>query len=335
MSDKPVEASAESKSRLPRSTIYLVDPRELVVRWERNISRGGQPIQVDDALISLARDMKPRQGEDGKLSSGQLQPVVCRPVPGKQGQLEVVGGYRRLRAALWLVESGECPDFTLKYTISRLTDAEAALANISENLQREEPKPIQMAHAIRTLTEDYGMTGKDIAARLKKSEAWVSATLKLVQVAPSIQAEIAADVIPATAGHELAKSDETTQKAIVATIKATGGKVTADAVKKVKRDAQEAAQEATPETKAGKVESKAATSPGAAKEAAKPSLKPSKAEDKPIPRTWKDLKTFLVDEGTALDSTPRGKAVAQLLLDYMAGTKSEKAFTKEWSALLD
>ena len=31
------------------------------------------------------------------------------------------------RAALWLVESSTCPDFKVKYTVSRLSDAEAAL----------------------------------------------------------------------------------------------------------------------------------------------------------------------------------------------------------------
>ncbi len=78
-----------------------------------------------------------------------------------------------MRAALWLIESGTCPDFKVKYVVSRLSDAEAALVNLCENIQREDPKPIQLAHAVRSLTEDYGLTLKQVAGRLKRSETWL------------------------------------------------------------------------------------------------------------------------------------------------------------------
>jgi len=153
-----------------RGDIFLVDPRALVVDWKKNLSRNGEEPQVDDPLIELAKDMMPKQGqgdaEDG--SSGQLNPILTRPLPDRR--LEVVGGFRRMRAALWLIESGTCPDFKVKYTVSRLSDAEAALVNLSENLQREDPRPVQLAHAIRSLTEDYGLTMKQVAGRLKRSE---------------------------------------------------------------------------------------------------------------------------------------------------------------------
>jgi hypothetical protein len=47
-----------------------------------------------------------------------------------------------MRAALYLIDSGLCPDFKVKYVVSRLSDAEAALVNLSENIQREDPKPV-------------------------------------------------------------------------------------------------------------------------------------------------------------------------------------------------
>ena len=62
-----------------------------------------------------------------RASSGQLNPILVRPLSDRR--LEVIGGFRRMRAALWLKESGTCPDFKVKYIVSRLSDAEAALVN--------------------------------------------------------------------------------------------------------------------------------------------------------------------------------------------------------------
>ncbi len=188
-----------------RSDIFLVDPRALVVDWKKNLSRNGEEPPVDEALIKLAKDMMPKKGqgdaEDG--SSGQLNPILTRPLPDRR--LEVIGGFRRMRAALWLIESGTCPDFKVKYTVSRLSDAEAALVNLSENLQREDPKPVQMAHAIRALTEDYGLTLKQVAGRLKRSETYIANLLNLVMLPTSIQSSVASGETPVAAALELAK----------------------------------------------------------------------------------------------------------------------------------
>ena len=136
------ETGDHKVTRSPTSSSSI--PRALVVDWQKNLSRNGEEPPVDDALIELARDMMPKKGqgdaEDG--SSGQLNPILVRPLPDRR--LEVIGGFRRMRAALWLIESGTCPDFKVKYVVSRLSDAEAALVNLSENIQREDPKPIQL-----------------------------------------------------------------------------------------------------------------------------------------------------------------------------------------------
>src|SRR5439155_7856753 len=168
----------------------------LVVDWKKNLSRNGEEPSVDEALKELALDMMPKKGqgdsEDG--TSGQLNPILTRPLPDRR--LEVVGGFRRMRAALWLIESSTCPDFKVKYVVSRLSDAEAALVNLSENIQREDPKPIQLAHAVRALTEDYGLTLKQVAGRLKRSEGWLSGLLDLVMLPSAIQASVARGETP-------------------------------------------------------------------------------------------------------------------------------------------
>src|SRR3954451_16766329 len=191
--------------KVTRSDIFLVDPRALVVDWKKNLSRNGEEPPVDDALVELARDMMPkkRQGDSVDGSSGQLNPILTRPLPDRR--LEVVGGFRRMRAALWLIGSGTCPDFRVKYVVSRLSDAEAALVNLSENMQREDPKPIQLAHAIRSLTEDYGLSMKQVAGRLKRSETWCSNLLNLVMLPSAIQGSVATGETPVSAALELVK----------------------------------------------------------------------------------------------------------------------------------
>src|SRR5437764_10194469 len=214
-----------------RSDIFLVDPRALVVDWKKNLSRNGQEPPVDDGLIELARDMMPRKGqgdsEDG--TSGQLNPILTRPLPDRR--LEVVGGFRRMRAALWLIESGTCPDFKVKYVVSRLSDAEAALVNLSENIQREDPRPIQLAHAVRSLTEDYGMTLKQVAGRLKRSETWLSNLLNLVMLPAKVQDGVASGKLPVSAALELTKLPGDKQVETFNGLAASGEKVTAAKVR--------------------------------------------------------------------------------------------------------
>ena len=51
--------------------------------WRKNLSRNGEEPPVDDALIELARDMMPKkgQGDAEEGTSGQLNPILVRPLP--------------------------------------------------------------------------------------------------------------------------------------------------------------------------------------------------------------------------------------------------------------
>jgi ParB/RepB/Spo0J family partition protein len=232
--------------KVTRSDIFLVDPRALEVDWKKNLSRNGEEPPVDEALKELALDMMPRKGqgdsEDG--TSGQLNPILTRPLPDRS--LEVVGGFRRMRAALWLIESGTCPDFKVKYVVSRLSDAEAALVNLSENIQREDPRPVQLAHAIRSLTEDYGLTLKQVAGRLKRSETWCSNLLNLVMLPKPIQESVASGVTPVSAALELVKLPGDQQIKVFETLTEGGEKVTAAKVKAKRQETHEATGEGGP-----------------------------------------------------------------------------------------
>ena len=278
--------------KVTRSDIFLVSPKALVVDWRKNLSRNGEEPPVDDALIELARDMMPKkgQGDDKDGSSGQLNPILTRPLPDRR--LEVVGGFRRMRAALWLVETGTCPDFRVKYVVSRLSDAEAALVNLSENMQREDPKPIQLAHAVRSLTEDYGLTLKQVAGRLKRSETWISNLLNLVMLPTAIQTSVASGRTPVAAALELTKLPTDQQVAVFDSLVQGGEKITAAKVRQKRQETHEAT-----------------------------------GEGGPVPRTLKQFKAFL--DGKTGPADP-GRKLAADLLDFLAGKRSDESMAKDW-----
>jgi ParB/RepB/Spo0J family partition protein len=282
--------------KVTRSDIFLVDPRALIVDWKKNLSRNGEEPCVDEALKELAFDMMPKkgQGDSEEGSSGQLNPILTRPLPDRR--LEVIGGFRRMRAALWLIESGTCPDFRVKYVVSRLSDAEAALINLSENIQREDPKPIQLAHAIRALTEDYGMTMKQVAGRLKRSETWCANLLNLVMLPTPIQESVASGETPVSAALELAKLPGDKQVAVFDALAQGGERVTASKVKEKRQEVHE---------KTG--------------------------QGGPVPRTLKQLRAFLESKTGPADP---GHKLAAYLLDYMEGKRTDESMAKYWDRTL-
>lgn len=283
--------------KVTRSDIFLVDPRALVVDWKKNLSRNGDEPLVDDALVELARDMLPKKGqgdaEDG--SSGQLNPILTRPLPDRR--LEVIGGFRRMRAALWLIESGSCPDFRVKYVVSRLSDAEAGLVNLSENIQREDPKPIQLAHAVRSLTEDYGLSMKQVAGRLKRSETWLGNLLNLVMLPTAVQASVASGQTPIGAALEIARLPSEQQATVFDSLSGSGEKITASKVRQKRQEVHET------------------TGTGG-----------------PVPRTLKQLRAFL--EVRTGPGDP-GHNLAADLLGYLAGEKSEAEMGEMWDRAFD
>jgi ParB family transcriptional regulator, chromosome partitioning protein len=278
--------------KVSRSDTFMVDPTALVVDWRKNLSRGGEEPPVDEALKQLALDMAPKKGkgDDADGSSGQLNPILVRPLPDRR--LEVVGGFRRMRAALWLVESGTCADFKVKYTVSRLSDAESALVNLSENMQREDPKPIQLAHAIRCLTEDYGLSLKQVAARLKRSETWISSLLDLVMLPTAIQSSVAKGKTPVGAALELVKVPPKQRVAVFDSLVGSGEKITAAKVK----EKRQAIHEKT-------------------------------GEGGPIPHSMKQLRAFLEGKSGPAD---HGKKLAVYMLEYLSGKRTDENLSKYW-----
>ena len=113
---------------------------------------------------------------------GVLQPVlVTETLDGYQ----LIAGERRVRAA---VAAGLD---RIPAVIRHLGDRERLELALIENLQREDLDPIESAHGFRRLIDDFGLTHEAIAERVGRARSTVANTLRLLDLAPVVQAAIA------------------------------------------------------------------------------------------------------------------------------------------------
>lgn len=102
-------------------------------------------------------------------AQGVLQPLIVRRHPEHSGRFVVVAGERRLRAAR-MAGLTEVPCMVLAGDSLR----DARLAQLAENLQREDLSPMEEALAVVRLAEVDRLSQEDLARRLGKSPAYIS-----------------------------------------------------------------------------------------------------------------------------------------------------------------
>lgn len=113
---------------------------------------------------------------------GVLQPVlVAEAFDGYQ----LIAGERRVRAA------AAAGLDRIPAVIRHLDDRSRLELALIENLQREDLDPIESAHGFRRLIDDFGFTHEAIAERVGRARSTVANTLRLLDLAPVVQAAIA------------------------------------------------------------------------------------------------------------------------------------------------
>jgi ParB family transcriptional regulator, chromosome partitioning protein len=124
---------------------------------------------------------------------GLLQPVVVRQKPGDAEAFELIAGERRFRACT-------AAGFTTIPALIRDTDDEAMLRDaLLENLHRADLNALEEAAAYQQMLSDFGCTQEELAARIGRSRAQVSNTMRLMKLPPAVQRRVAAGVL--SAGH--------------------------------------------------------------------------------------------------------------------------------------
>jgi ParB/RepB/Spo0J family partition protein len=149
---------------------------------------GGIYGQYELAKIRISPDNRKRFNEQALqelaasiTSVGVAQPILIRPVdptPDAPEEYEIVAGERRYRASK--IAGKE----TIPALCRNLSNLEAAKLRILENLQREDPHPMEEAEGYQLLMLQHGFSADQLADEVKKSKAYVYARLKLCALAP-------------------------------------------------------------------------------------------------------------------------------------------------------
>lgn len=121
---------------------------------------------------------------DSIRQHGIIQPLVVRPLPG--GGYEIVAGERRCRAAKLAGLK------TVPAVVRPLSDDEARVFALVENLQRADLNPIEQAQGLARLVEEAKITHAEAAGIVGLSRPAVSNLLRLLELAPAVRKLLAA-----------------------------------------------------------------------------------------------------------------------------------------------
>ena len=116
---------------------------------------------------------------DSISEHGILQPLAVRKMDG--GFYQLIAGERRWRAAR-LAGLQEVP-----VVVVEADDKTVMELALIENLQRQDLNPMEEAEGYRVLTEEYGLTQEEAAARVGKSRPAVANALRLLALPDEVR----------------------------------------------------------------------------------------------------------------------------------------------------
>lgn len=140
--------------------------------------------QISDNSLQPRTNYNDERLEELKTSiqeKGVLQPILIRETTDGY---EVVAGERRLRAARSL-NMQEVPAI-----IKNVSDQEALVIALIENIQREELNPIEEAEAFRKLIDEFQYTQDEVAQAVGKDRSTIGNLLRLLKLPDDIKQSV-------------------------------------------------------------------------------------------------------------------------------------------------
>lgn len=110
-----------------------------------------------------------------------------------EGLYECIAGERRLRAAKKIGLK------KVPVIVKDLSDEEALLISIMENLQRKDLNAMEIAIAYKNLMENFGLTQEEVAERVGKDRATVANFIRLLKLPEEVQRDLLEERL--TVGH--------------------------------------------------------------------------------------------------------------------------------------
>lgn len=164
------------------------------------------PVLVDPHLLADSPYQKARVSDRGKVdeladsmrSVGVIEPLIARPRPHVEGELELVAGHRRKRAAI--VAGLE----VVPVLVREYSDDQVLEIQMVENSQREGVHPLDEADLFAELIK-RGRTVAEIAAKVGRDASYVAKRLKLQQLTKACRDALDEDKLTLGAALELAR----------------------------------------------------------------------------------------------------------------------------------
>ncbi|MBI1731180.1 MAG: ParB/RepB/Spo0J family partition protein [Gammaproteobacteria bacterium] len=117
---------------------------------------------------------------DSIRAQGIIQPIVVRTT-AKLDRFEIIAGERRWRAAQ-LAGLDEVPT-----VVRRIDDQTAMCLGLIENIQREDLNPMEQAHALSRLLDEFRLTHEQVAEAVGRSRSTISNLLRLLELDPQVR----------------------------------------------------------------------------------------------------------------------------------------------------
>ena len=178
-----------------------------------------RPLEAPEAKLIPIKEIEPLQnvrsvlGDVGGLAEsirvrGLLHPVVVRPAKDSSHgkKYELIVGYRRL-AAFQELERTEVPA-----VIHEANEEEVLAEVISENLQRENPSPMDEARTMQRMIDTFDWSHAQVAQQLGVDRSQVTKRLGLLRLPDKVQQMVAEEKISASHAEVVARLDTPEQQ---------------------------------------------------------------------------------------------------------------------------
>lgn len=181
-----------------RTDIFLIDPRNIVVMENFNVRK-------DFDLGELKEQIK---------AKGVLNPITVIPFKDENGveRYKLVDGERRFRATMEAISEGA----NIPWIKALKAPKDASMEDLYiEQMMRNEGKRFseyECALMFRRFKEEFGYSQVEIADKFKKSTAYVSKCLSLLDLPGYIQDKIVKGELSVKAAKEIAANYETAKE---------------------------------------------------------------------------------------------------------------------------
>jgi len=147
-------------------------------------------VVTQEGIEDLVRSVKDK---------GILEPILVRK---KENKFEIIAGWRRYQAA----KMAKIPEVPVR--VLNVSDDDAMLIGLQENLQREDMNHIDIAMALNKIQVEKGLNPPAIAKLIGKTPEYVRQHLMLLNLEEAIQRALVAGQISFGVARELARCSD-------------------------------------------------------------------------------------------------------------------------------